>query len=199
MKPPLAASARQTSASPHPATRVRLAALVAAAIFLTVIGSAQEKPASPATRNLAKPAENKPAEYIGSEMCGSCHEDIAKAFAKNPHHVVETDKKRGFDTKACESCHGPGSNHMESMSAADIHNPPKQSGRSRPACLNCHLNQPTHAGRLKAVTPTTSHLRLVPLDSQERSQWTGAAKAYRYQQSLRRLPPGRLGQFPETL
>jgi hypothetical protein len=43
-----------------------------------------------------------------------CHEDIFNAFQKNPHQLVETDKKRGWDTKACESCHGPGSKHAES-------------------------------------------------------------------------------------
>ena len=65
-------------------------------------------------RNLPPPltprssADNKPAEYVGSTTCQGCHEDIFNAFQKNPHQVVETDKKRGFETKACESCHGPG-------------------------------------------------------------------------------------------
>ena len=150
MKPQLA-SVRQIQASPHSFTGMRLAALVAAAAFFVIPGGAQEQPAAPATAPQTKPEARKPAEYIGSEMCGSCHEDLAKAFQKNPHHVVETDKKRGFDTKACESCHGPGSNHMESMSAADIRNPLKL----RPAeadrlCLTCHLNQPSHVGRINS-------------------------------------------------
>ena len=123
----------------------------AAVAFFTVPGSAQEKPAAPTPAAETKVEPKKPAEYVGSETCGSCHEDISKAFQKNPHHVVETDKKRGFDTKACESCHGPGSNHAESMSAADIRNPLKL----RPAeadrlCLTCHLNQPTHVGRINS-------------------------------------------------
>ena len=91
----------------------------------------------------------KPPEYVGSETCQACHEDTFKAFQKNPHHLVETEKKYNRTTQACESCHGPGGKHAESMNAADIRNPAKL----RPAevdriCLTCHLNQPTHVGRI---------------------------------------------------
>jgi hypothetical protein len=34
--------------------------------------------------------------YAGSEACGACHEDIANAFARNPHHAVEADARRGW-------------------------------------------------------------------------------------------------------
>ncbi len=125
---------------------VRLALLAAVPLIAPLWGF-QEQPAAP-----APPAtENKPAEYVGSETCQACHEDTFNAFQNNPHHLVETDKKRGWETKACESCHGPGSKHAESLSAADIRNP----ARLRPAeadkiCLTCHLNQPTQAGRINS-------------------------------------------------
>src|SRR5207249_10724025 len=41
------------------------------------------------------PATAPPPAYAGSEACGACHEDIANAFARNPHHAVESDPKRG--------------------------------------------------------------------------------------------------------
>jgi DmsE family decaheme c-type cytochrome len=95
----------------------------------------------------AKPA---PPEYVGSETCQACHEDIFTAFGKNPHHVVGTEKKFGRIGQACESCHGPGGKHAESTSAEDIRNPAKLSAsQTDQMCLTCHLNQPTHSGRLQ--------------------------------------------------
>jgi len=96
-------------------------------------------------------AENKPAEFVGSATCQGCHEDIFNAFQKNPHEAVDKDKKRGFENNACESCHGPGSKHAESMSAADIRNPAKlKPSETDKICLTCHLNQPTHVGRINS-------------------------------------------------
>lgn len=90
-----------------------------------------------------------PAEYVGSEMCQACHEDIYKAFRTNRHFAVERDKKRGWEGKSCESCHGPGSIHAESAEAKDIRNPAKLAPKpSELACLKCHNNQKTNVGRV---------------------------------------------------
>jgi DmsE family decaheme c-type cytochrome len=90
------------------------------------------------------------AEYMGSEMCEACHSDIYESFQKNPHIAVETDEKRGWQGRACESCHGPGSKHIEEMTAESIVNPAKiPPMRADEGCLTCHLNQPTHAGRIR--------------------------------------------------
>ncbi|MDP2997299.1 MAG: DmsE family decaheme c-type cytochrome [Bryobacterales bacterium] len=104
----------------------------------------------------AKPAEPaKPdaaATYVGSEACGACHDDIFKAFARNPHQVVEKVKARGWQGKACESCHGPGSKHAESVSPDDIINPAKlDAAKADRACLKCHLNQPSQANRIMSA------------------------------------------------
>jgi DmsE family decaheme c-type cytochrome len=134
--------------SPNP-MRLGLAGLVGAVMLLATSGGAQDKPGAPAPP--APAAENKPAEFVGSTTCQMCHEDIFNAFQKNPHQVVETDKKRGFDAKACESCHGPGSKHAESASAADILQPAKLKPSEADArCLACHKNQATHVGRLNS-------------------------------------------------
>lgn len=132
-----------------------LLTMLAAAMTSTPAWGAQDKPGAPAqpppqqAQAPAAPTENKPAEYVGSTTCQGCHEDIFNAFQKNPHQVVETDKKRGFENNACESCHGPGSKHAESMNAADIHQPAKMKpAAADQICLKCHLNQPTNFGRI---------------------------------------------------
>jgi DmsE family decaheme c-type cytochrome len=93
-----------------------------------------------------------------------CHEDIAKAFDKSPHHIVESDKKRGFAGRACESCHGPGEAHAESADPTKIQNPLNLAAAAADKlCLTCHLNTPTHVGRLQSshakdqVSCTTCH------------------------------------------
>ena len=124
--------------------------------LLGVAARAQETSATPAA-----PAS----PYVGSETCGTCHEDIAKAFAKTPHHLVDgKDKKRGWDGQACESCHGPGAKHAGSGDAADIRNPRKLGATAIDRiCLTCHVNQPTQIGRLQSshardqVACTTCH------------------------------------------
>jgi len=114
-------------------------------LFSVACGAAQDKSAAP-----APPAQAaKPAEFAGSSTCQTCHEDIFNAFQKSPHQVVETDKRRGFLTRACESCHGAGAKHADSVSAADIRQPAKlAAAEADKICLTCHRNQSTHVGRL---------------------------------------------------
>ena len=87
------------------------------------------------------------------------------------------------------------------MSAADIRNPAKlKPAEADRICLTCHLNQPTHVGRINS-----SHAKNqvscvgLPLDSQERTARPGGAQARRDQRAVRQLPHRRLGQLPAPL
>ncbi|HTX42572.1 MAG TPA: DmsE family decaheme c-type cytochrome [Acidobacteriaceae bacterium] len=52
-----------------------------------------------------------PAGYVGEETCATCHEDVVKNFAGNPHSRLALEHAGKGVT--CESCHGPGSAHVE--------------------------------------------------------------------------------------
>src|SRR5262249_27621023 len=88
------------------------------AIWLTPAWPQNPAPAQPQTSQAAL-------EYVGSEICQGCNEDISKAFKKSPNELLETAPARKGATKAGESCHGPASKHIESVSAADIRQPAK--------------------------------------------------------------------------
>jgi DmsE family decaheme c-type cytochrome len=118
------------------------------------LAARQEQAGKPAAE--AKPVEEAkpaaPATLVGSEACQACHEDIFKSFQKNPHQTVEKSAAKGWQGKACESCHGPGSRHAESVLAADIRNPAKMAAAEADrTCLKCHLKQPSQANRIQSL------------------------------------------------
>jgi DmsE family decaheme c-type cytochrome len=63
--------------------------------------------------------------------CNSCHDDLAKAFASNPH-ALSAEK----GAQVCQSCHGDGSQHAASGDPGLIEVPKGASGASQ--CLSCH-------------------------------------------------------------
>lgn len=83
------------------------------------------------------------AKYVGSEACATCHEEIAKDFKTATHARLQAKGKNAEAVGAgCESCHGPGSLHVDAgggknNTAAKIVNP----GKSPQACFQCHLDK----------------------------------------------------------
>lgn len=76
------------------------------------------------------------ATYVGSELCAGCHEDIAKAFKRNPHGSKAFEMK---SDKNCETCHGPGSAHSEEGNPDLIKSFKRMSAsEGSETCLGCH-------------------------------------------------------------
>src|SRR5690242_10826545 len=77
----------------------------------------QEKKKAPAPETSASLAEKiytaDTSQYVGTETCKSCHEDMGTSFDKGPHWKTLNDK-HGPQWQGCESCHGPGKAHAES-------------------------------------------------------------------------------------
>jgi hypothetical protein len=54
-------------------------------------------------------------QYVGSETCKTCHEEMFNKLQLTPHsNLLKEGKKVGaVEWHGCESCHGPGSAHVE--------------------------------------------------------------------------------------
>jgi hypothetical protein len=73
-----------------------------------------------------------PSLYVGTEVCKTCHEDIYNHFATGPHFVTtiesKLDAQKGPEWHGCESCHGPGKEHVARRNQRPLPGlPPEQS------------------------------------------------------------------------
>lgn len=110
-----------------------------ALIALLFAASATYVPA--AAQQIIGPGPTAPvasADYAGEDTCATCHADVAKDFAANPHHRLALE--HGGKGVTCESCHGPGKAHVEGGG-----NPTKifrftsaSAERIDSTCLRCH-------------------------------------------------------------
>ena len=87
------------------------------------------------------PQQAAPAQpgSINNEDCAACHEDLAKAFDRNPHAILEKSKQHQLKN-SCESCHGPGQAHVDgSGDETKIVTFKGAEGRKyNEMCLSCH-------------------------------------------------------------
>jgi predicted CXXCH cytochrome family protein len=89
------------------------------------------------SRTAIAPPEIAGAKFVGNQACYDCHTNITRAFSASPHARVHVNSARMKESTGCESCHGPGSKHIEAGGGRGtfIVNPRKDPG----ACYNCHL------------------------------------------------------------
>src|SRR5665213_449660 len=101
-----------------------------------------------ATASGASPAKGKAADtqtkaaasgdFVGSDTCVTCHEEVGKKFADNPHTKMVL--MHGGNGVTCENCHGAGKAHVDGGGdVTKIFNPAKASAKDVDAkCLTCH-------------------------------------------------------------
>jgi hypothetical protein len=82
--------------------------------------------------------------HLGRGVCEDCHDDVVALHAKDAHFRV-----------ACETCHGPGGDHVASEGEDGIIRPEGQ----RP-CLVCHEQMLARPGDFPQIVPA-DHYRFV--------------------------------------
>jgi predicted CXXCH cytochrome family protein len=89
----------------------------------------------PRTRINSPPIEG--ATFVGNRACYECHTNITRMFSASAHARVHVESARLAGLTGCESCHGPGSKHIEAGGGRGkfIVNP----GKNPSACYECHL------------------------------------------------------------
>jgi len=94
--------------------------------------------AAPGSKPADTQAKAAAATNVGADTCATCHEEVSKKFADNPHTKMAL--MHGSSGVTCENCHGAGSAHVDGGGdTTKIFNPAKASTKEVDAkCLSCH-------------------------------------------------------------
>ena len=113
----------------------KLAAL--AGIVAITISALTLVSCSSVERTRVAPPAVEGAHFVGNRSCAECHTNIARAFPASAHARFYKDEPRFAAHTGCESCHGPGSRHVELGGGRGraIVNP----GKDASGCFACHL------------------------------------------------------------
>jgi DmsE family decaheme c-type cytochrome len=102
-------------------------------------------PAAPQAETRVDKSEATPGQsYVGEARCLECHDDQRQGYFGSPHHLTD-DPRTPAAKQGCESCHGPGSRHVEDPASNHMNVFSQMSPEATSAvCTTCH-NRGDHA------------------------------------------------------
>lgn len=133
--------------------RLLLACLIAATMALVIGGAGRARAADQKAPPAAAVPQADASQYVGSDMCASCHESLAKGFELTPHWKTTYDTHRGAAYQGCEGCHGPGKAHVDGggdKSKIFVFTGAKATDINR-RCLTCHEFGEEHANYARSI------------------------------------------------
>ncbi len=84
--------------------------------------------------------------YVGSETCAACHDSQFKSFDGTKHGKLHTITSWKGKVVGCESCHGPGKDHVEGGGDVSkiISFKRLDAKAASETCLSCHAGKENH-------------------------------------------------------
>ncbi|MCX6875482.1 MAG: hypothetical protein NTW21_16995 [Verrucomicrobia bacterium] len=89
------------------------------------------------SRTMMAPPSIPGATFVGTKECATCHEKLVRDFRTADHAKLQAKGKNAIDM-GCESCHGPGSKHVEAGGGVGTIVNPKKSAET---CFQCHVDK----------------------------------------------------------
>jgi predicted CXXCH cytochrome family protein len=109
-------------------------------------------------RTVNAPPNVPGAHFVGNTACADCHANITRMFPASAHGRYNKDDIKFAQVSGCESCHGPGSEHVRVGGGRRmIVNP----GKDPSACFQCHINVHTEFTLPQHHPVTEGHMNCI--------------------------------------
>ena len=104
----------------------------------------KEKGSGAELSHAAPPSAQPDGDYVGSDVCVTCHAEQHKNFVHTIMGNAMAHPKTPLDARGCEACHGPGKAHVDAGGGKETipirftKDSPTPVEEQNSACLSCH-------------------------------------------------------------